>query len=361
MNTLKRQYKTALNKPLAATVAPVVEAFEAGATALSSFVDLLAFFRTDVEIKGKDVAINRRALVNELLRALRNKNSGLTLLNPAEFPPHLIDPATQKPFLSPTLALLGELYILKAEADKMISNLKELPVKEAKLKELTEASAKNAATIKANNEAVTKLDESLKVMLARLKKLKPGSAKAKALQAKIDKANADKKELTDQTQKLTTANAQIATDIITVTARIQTLKTLTNNITASVEDLTALNQQFEAFVSDFVKVDAGTGTNPLTVFVKAESLDKAMESDESYWVEINVDKAGGNNRVRKNLIRFFTGPKVDHSGGIVVDYTLYNKTGTVIYSDKLALYHGYLEPKKIQQSPVITFGDTVKP
>ena len=42
-----------------------------GTTALSSFVDLLAFFRSDVEIKGKDVTIARRTLVNEVLRALR--------------------------------------------------------------------------------------------------------------------------------------------------------------------------------------------------------------------------------------------------------------------------------------------------
>jgi hypothetical protein len=359
METLKSQYQSSVNPP-GAGLAPLVGAFEAGTTALSSFVDLLAFFRSDVEIKGKDVTIARRPLVNEVLRALRNSDDELVLLNPAEFPPQLIDPTTHLPFESPTLVKLGELYILKAKADKLISNLKELAIKEAKVKEMGETSAKNTATIAANLEAIKPIDKSLAVMKAKLNKLKPNSAKAKALQARIAEATEARKKLTDENAKLTQKNVDIAADVATLTARIAILKGLTNGITATVEDLMALNEQFLAFVADFVKVDASTGTNPLTVFVKAENLDKAMEDPESYWVEINVDKAGGNNRVRKNLIRFLTGPKVDHSGGIVIDYTLYDKTGTVIYSDKLSLYRGYLEPKKIQTKKK-TFGDAVSP
>ncbi len=333
MKTIKKQYQGYLNKPLGAAAAPVVDAFEAGTAALSSFVDLLSFFRTDVEIKGKDVTISRRPLVNEVLRSLRNKDANLVLLNPAEFPPQLIDPATKKPFVSPTLVLLGELYILKSEADRMIASLKELPAKQAKLKELGETVAKNTATIGANNESVAAVDKSRAMLMAKLKKLKPGSPKAKALQMQIDKANEAKKKLTDENAKLTKSNADSAAEIEILTARIVVLKGITKGINASADDLSALNDQFQSFVADFVKVDAGSGTSPLTVFVKAENLDKAMESEESYWFEISVDKAGGNNRVRKNLIRFFSGPRVDHSGGVVIDYTLYTKAGTVIYSD----------------------------
>lgn len=358
MAAIKSQYQTLLNKSAAGLALPVA-AFEMGATALGSFVDLLAFFRSDVEIKGKDVTIARRPLVNELLRALRNGKTDLILLNPGEFPPQLIDPATNKPFESPTLVALGELYILKADADKMIAKLKELAAKAAKLKELGETSAKNTTTIAANLEAIKPIDKSLAVMAAKLKKLKPSSPKAKALQTQVAEATEARKKLTDENDKLTQKNVAIAADIATLTARIAALKVLTTGITVTVEDFAALNDQFLAFVADFVKVDAGTGTNPLTVFVKAENLDKAMEGPESYWFEINVDKAGGNNRVRKNLIRFFTGPKIDHSGGIVIDYTLYDKTGAVIYSDKFSLYGGYLEPKKIQKKKA--FGDAVKP
>jgi hypothetical protein len=201
-----------------------------------------------------------------------------------------------------------------------------------------------------------------------LKKLKPGSPKAKALQTVIDKANEAKKTLGVAHEKLIKTRGETANQIDDVNARIKFLTDKTKGITASVDDLAALNDQFSAFMSDFVKVDAATGTNPLTVFVKSENLDKAMEDKndgqvkkESYWFEINIDKAGGNNRVRKNLIRFFTGPKVDHSGGVVVDYTLYRKTGEVVYSDELSIYGGYLEPKKIQNHKTKKLEDAVKP
>jgi hypothetical protein len=43
---------------------------------------------------------------------------------------------------------------------------------------------------------------------------------------------------------------------------------------------------------------------------------------------------------------------VDHSGGIIVEYTLYRKDGSVVYSDKLSYYQGYVQPKKIKSKPV---------
>lgn len=370
MNSIKKQYQTLLNKqPVlgAAAAQQLVDAFEAGTTALSAFVDVLAFFRTDVEIKGKDVTIVRRALVNELLRSLKNKDAQLVLLNPAEFPPQLVD-AAGNPFPSKTLTLLGELYLLKGDADHMIAYLKELATKPAKLKELEDSKAKIEADIKTNEEGTQALDKSIETATAKLKKLKPGSSKAKALQAEIDKANAAKKTLAAAHAKLIKTRDETAKQIDDVNARIKFLTDKTKGITASVDDLAALNDEFTAFVSDFVKIDAATGTNPLTVFVKSENLDKAMEDKdegqgkkESYWFEINIDKAGGNNRVRKNLIRFFAGPKVDHSGGVVVDYTLYRKTGEVVYSDELSIYGGYLEPKKIQNHQTKKFEDAVKP
>lgn len=38
---------------------------------------------------------------------------------------------------------------------------------------------------------------------------------------------------------------------------------------------------------------------------------------------------------------------MDHSGGVILEYTLYKRSGAVIYSDKLSYYEGYVEPKKI--------------
>src|SRR5581483_1671556 len=85
----------------------------------------------------------------------------------------------------------------------------------------------------------------------------------------------------------------------------------------------------------------------LALLVRSEDIDNAMREETSYWVEIQSVTAGGNNRTQKNLLRYFSGPKIDHSGGVVVEYALYNKAGQVIYSDKVSCYEGYVEPKKI--------------
>jgi len=76
--------------------------------------------------------------------------------------------------------------------------------------------------------------------------------------------------------------------------------------------------------------------------------------------EIKSVSSGGNNRTRKNLLRFFTGAKLDHSGGVIIEYTLYENSGAVVYSDKLSIYEGYVEPKKIRGTKAFKFEDKVK-
>jgi hypothetical protein len=44
-------------------------------------------------------------------------------------------------------------------------------------------------------------------------------------------------------------------------------------------------------------------------------------------LQVEILKAGGNNRTRRNFFDLFTGNKLTHSGGSLVEYTLYDIGG----------------------------------
>jgi len=119
-------------------------------------------------------------------------------------------------------------------------------------------------------------------------------------------------------------------------------------IDTSVKALSDLNERFQVFVDQFVKID-DKGSNALALFIKSEDIERIMGNMNSYWLEIKSVSAGGNNRTRKNLIWFFAGARVDHSGGVIAEYTLYNTRGAVVTSDKIAYYEGYIQPKNIKK------------
>jgi hypothetical protein len=117
--------------------------------------------------------------------------------------------------------------------------------------------------------------------------------------------------------------------------------------------LKSLNEQLTKFVEALVKASDATATNPLTGFIKAETLTKAMDGTDSYWLQLKVLKAGGNNRIKTNLVAdvFRGGNRVSHSGGAIVQYNLFDTTGKSIASDTLAAYSGYIKTEKINNLP----------
>lgn len=119
------------------------------------------------------------------------------------------------------------------------------------------------------------------------------------------------------------------------------------SLETNIKALTDLNERFLKFVAEFIKPD-NSGTNALTLFIKSEDIENALGGSDSYWLEIKSVSAGGNNRTRKNLIWFFAGARVDHSGGVILEYTIYDRTGAVLWSDKLTHYEGYKTPKQIR-------------
>jgi hypothetical protein len=111
-------------------------------------------------------------------------------------------------------------------------------------------------------------------------------------------------------------------------------------------------------------VESGTGINPLTNYIKAESLKAALpgEDDEkgNYWLQLKVIKAGGNNRIKTNLIVdiFTGGNRVSHSGGVIVQYILFTPNGKVIRSDTLTDYTGYIKADKVKNLPSVEVDNT---
>lgn len=337
-----------------ATLIPSVvpSAFAAGTNLLKSFVDLTALFRTDTKITGSAFAVDESALVAEVFRALRNKyritGPGINLYYPEVFPPRLRDASIADPNdgYSKTVTTIGTLFLAKIEADDVIAKLNE------RKDELGKA-------IKPTQDRLAPLNEELgrvKALSAELRNLEA------ALSAEFDPTTRRRlrKEIADVSAALgrLKTQAELEAAIRALKEGIKPQLDEIDQIDENVKSLSELNKRFQTFVDQFVKVDA-SGINALALFIRSEDIENVMRGDHSYWLEIKSIDAGGNNRVRKNLLRYLTGARLDHSGGVIIEYTLYDKEGNVKYSDKLSIYEGYVEPKTIRNRE--KFKDAVEP
>src|SRR5262249_8181109 len=88
---------------------------------LGSFIDLVALLRTDTTVSGMDFNIEETALVSEVFKALKEKYAQCKFYYPATFPPN-VDP-NKTTFR--ILARLEELYILKTQAEALITSIGE--------------------------------------------------------------------------------------------------------------------------------------------------------------------------------------------------------------------------------------------
>lgn len=124
--------------------------------------------------------------------------------------------------------------------------------------------------------------------------------------------------------------------------------------------LKALNTQFDKLVTDLIKVDETAGVNALTSYLQAENLKIALgcpaascgeESPAgSYWMQLRVVSAGGNNKIKRNLItNLFTGDNISHSGGSIVEYILYDLNGRARHSNTFTVYEDYKKAKDIKR------------
>jgi predicted nucleic acid-binding Zn-ribbon protein len=328
-------------------VPKVLEGFFAGSSLLKGFIDVMSFFRTDTEISGVAVTIDDKALVAEVMRALLVEfEKNVVVYNPAILPPQVLKS-------SPTLTLLRETFELRMKSQGMIKTLEQIAsrIKQNKegIKELEENLTKLEEILKKKSAGFEENQKSIAQLQQKLRRTFPRPAREK-LQKQIDALKKTNQELQKSIEQLTEDKQDLEDKKANAETRVKRLEGLVEASGVALARLKVLNEQFDAFIGDFLKIDAATGQNALTLFVKSENLEKAMDGN-SYWLELKSVKAGGNNRTRRNLIRYLTGAKIDHSGGFIVGYAVYDKAGSVMIADKLAIYPGYKEPKAIEKIP----------
>lgn len=304
-------------------------AIAAGAgTALKAFADLLALIRTDTEVKGKTVTVEESAMVAETFRALRTKFEGrLRLYYPAVVQPEADFEGCPKwstrDFCSPILTALAGLYEKRADAQQRLF-VKMFDVT-AEFDKMTRKKAGAGEEVGALSKQIDELN------LDRLKQelVKPWTKLQVMRFEKFIKG-------------LEARTAEAVSEKTAASTRLETLAKEKNLL----EALQALNQQSDEMVAALAKPD-DKGKSELASFLRAENMDKAMGND-GFWLEFRAISAGGNNRTRKNLFRYFSGAKLDHSGGVIIEWALYDRNGVSVESNKDSSYPGYFAPKEIQ-------------
>jgi len=325
---------------------------------LGSFVDMTALLRTNVTIQGHTFSVDEASLVSEVFRAARAED-GLCLVKdaarkcltkpslyyPAAFPPN--DPTLDTK--SKLLTRLEELNNLKARV------LVTMAAREELLKAIVETKGEVArlkALIKGGPQQVL----NARAALAHLEEIKDEEEKhgrrmpfemlerMKQLRASMIKLEADIKAAPELLKK---AEADLAT-----------LQGAGNEdkLREQQAKMKLVNERFDQLIATLIKTDAATGINSLTAYLRAENLQGVMKEDEegqgrSYWLQLAVVKAGGNNRIKTNLIVdiFTGGSRLSHSGGVIVQYNLYDLRGRSILSDTLTEYTGYTKAGRIKR------------
>ncbi|MEO8433275.1 MAG: hypothetical protein ABI596_00140 [Pyrinomonadaceae bacterium] len=298
---------------------------------LKVFADLLALLRTDTDIKGKSVSVEESAMVAETFRALRNRFGGsVNLYYPKAVSPEVYLEGCQynsaPVFCSETLSSLAHLYAEKDKADQELQ--RDMFDVASQFEKATNQKAQAAAGIASLGKQISELKlDQLKAELE-----KPWTpAQTARFQKYINELESMKAEAV-----LAKKTAELQLDHFAKRKNI-------------LEQLQALNLQADQLVATLAKPDEKTGRSELANFMRAENMEKAIGKD-GYWLAFRSISAGGNNRTRKNLFRYFSGAKLDHSGGLIVEWALYNRNGVSVDSNKDSSYGGYLAPKEIQSA-----------
>lgn len=100
--------------------------------------------------------------------------------------------------------------------------------------------------------------------------------------------------------------------------------------------LKALNEQVNKLLANYENRQGENSINDLRGLLRAEQLLRMLDSDSRTGIlQLKVLKAGGSQRISRNLI---FGSKIRHSGGAIVQYMLFDKTGT-LRSSEVFYYH----------------------
>ena len=113
------------------------------------------------------------------------------------------------------------------------------------------------------------------------------------------------------------------------------------------KEFTKLDKDFENFNSLFVDKSNATKKSSLEKYLNAEQFSELRNRQNVYFLDIRSIKAVGAQRLRKNL--FFLSDKVDYSGGIIVEYSLFDSETRIVDSGIVTSYDGYKKPKALKK------------
>ncbi len=309
---------TAESSPTSTIAANILDPISAGVSALGFVTDLLAVFRTDTTITGQDVSVEEDSMIAGISRIF--KDNSLTLYYPQKY-----FPATDNQ------------TVLNSNILKMITNI-DVEKKAAEETVFKYQFVITAATANQNAERnrLLKKIESIDKYIAELEvdRAKQDTlAKKKKIQVEIKRNEKSKEPIESQIKEIDRGL------LILGIAKFH------------MDKLQELNNEARQFLNDFSTGDKEKPSKLLS-FLKAERLSnvlKNLKKDKKYyWLELDAVSAGGNTRTRKNLILYFTGAKVDHSGGVIISWKLYNEDGSIKYSGVDNRYEGYKSSKSIE-------------
>lgn len=103
---------------------------------------------------------------------------------------------------------------------------------------------------------------------------------------------------------------------------------------------------FDTFQAALVKADPGALDHPLTRLLRAEAL---QEADDCVWLALKSVAAGGGYKTKRFL--WWPTTKVLYSGGAIVEYVLFDRTGTVLTAGVASDYSGFIEIRSRSDIP----------
>jgi hypothetical protein len=253
---------------------------------LGSAFDIMSYFRPNVEIKPETFEVDDKVIFSDVFRHLRTKyKTNIKLYNLSATP------------LSNRSIRLEESNLLR-NLEKLLISKSDVEAIVARVDSLIERHQKNAECHKTKNEA-------------------------------------KRSELLQKSQELT----QFVAPYKSLTAQIDSLvkQLILDDDTKNSNTLT-----------DYIRLES---THPLVeTYTEAEKSEQNNKTDKPvYWLEVKAIEAGGSTRIKsRSIIEVFTGGnRVAHSGGSIVMYNLYDKTGKSVLSDTIVNYLDYKKAKSI--------------
>lgn len=178
-------------------------------------------------------------------------------------------------------------------------------------------------------------------------------AAAKKPAAKMLASNAEQdKKAKEEKEKEAKAKKERARNDKEKEEQRKTLKTIIEGVEEIFAKLKAANQRVDSVMQALTATSDKQPVSSMVQMVKVEKLADAMNKKDTVILNIKVVGAGGNTLATNN---FWTGPKLFHSGGVIVAYTLIRPNGSFIAGGNLDAHTGYI---RLNWTPVERLGNS---